>query len=331
MRTSKYIKIFFLIALLLIFISLLSNTSYAKNLDEIENYDITITPNKKDGSLDILYKITWKVLDSTTEGPLTWVMIGVPNENFSNLSKVDGNIKSISKYGTEYVRIDFNKAYKKGEELTFSYKFHQKNMYTISGDTVKYTFWPAWFEEAEIKNLKITWDGTGSSEDDSTTKDGKNLIWHKSNMQNGETLKINVSYPVSYFSNINQSQDAQLNRSLIPTASMLKNKSSSGLGSVSFITIFMIFLFLVVVFYLMFSSGSRSYYGHSGFYEDRSYSRSYYDRSYSSCVSSCACASSCASSCACACAGSGRAGCSLKDFYGTNITTEKLKKAFDKK
>ena len=32
------------------------------------------------------------------------------------------------------------------------------------------------------------------------------------------------------------------------------------------------------------------------------------------------------SSCACACAGSGRAGCSKKDFYGTNLTTKKLKK-----
>ena len=80
---------------------------------------------------------------------------------------------------------------------------------------------------------------------------------------------------------------------------------------------------------------TTGYYGHSGFYSGRS--SSYYDRPsyrshHSSCAhSSCACASSCASSCACACAGSGRAGCSLKDFYGTNITTSKLNKAFKKK
>ena len=40
--------------------------------------------------------------------------------------------------------------------------------------------------------------------------------------------------------------------------------------------------------------------------------------SSSSCVSSCACA--------CACAGGGRAGCSKKDFYGTNLRTQKLNK-----
>ncbi len=31
--------------------------------------------------LDITYDIEWKVLDSTTEGPLTWVQIGTPNSN----------------------------------------------------------------------------------------------------------------------------------------------------------------------------------------------------------------------------------------------------------
>ncbi|MBP5185289.1 MAG: hypothetical protein J6113_09285 [Lachnospiraceae bacterium] len=50
----------------------------------------------------------------------------------------------------------------------------------------------------------------------------------------------------------------------------------------------------------------------------------------SSCAhSSCACASHCACACACACAGGGRAGCSTKDFYNTNLKLkffEKMKK-----
>ena len=46
--------------------------------------------------------------------------------------------------------------------------------------------------------------------------------------------------------------------------------------------------------------------------------------SRSSCVrSSCACA------CACACAGGGRAGCSMKDFYKTNLKTDDIKKALE--
>lgn len=40
--------------------------------------------------------------------------------------------------------------------------------------------------------------------------------------------------------------------------------------------------------------------------------------------SSCACASHCACACACACAGGGRAGCSAKDFYNTNLKLRQL-------
>lgn len=35
--------------------------------------------------------------------------------------------------------------------------------------------------------------------------------------------------------------------------------------------------------------------------------------------------------CACACAGGGRAGCSVKDFYHTNIRSDKLKNVLSKK
>ncbi|MCR5429265.1 MAG: zinc ribbon domain-containing protein [Lachnospiraceae bacterium] len=60
-------------------------------------------------------------------------------------------------------------------------------------------------------------------------------------------------------------------------------------------------------------------------------------RSRSSCVhsscahSSCACAHSCACACACACAGGGRAGCSTKDFYNTNLKLSQLKRRTEKK
>ena len=55
-------------------------------------------------------------------------------------------------------------------------------------------------------------------------------------------------------------------------------------------------------------------------------SRSHSSSSRSSCAhSSCACAcASCACACACACAGGGRAGCTVKDFYKTNLKLKQL-------
>ncbi len=42
-------------------------------MDEIENYTIYAEPDWEDGSVYLKYDITWKVLDSDTDGPLEWV------------------------------------------------------------------------------------------------------------------------------------------------------------------------------------------------------------------------------------------------------------------
>ena len=74
------------------------NRAAAKgDLDEILNYTITIDVNE-DATLTMLYHIEWKVLDSTSEGPLEWVHIGVGNKHFTKLTKLTSNIKTISKY-----------------------------------------------------------------------------------------------------------------------------------------------------------------------------------------------------------------------------------------
>ncbi len=315
-----------LVALLIVLASLLfSNNSYAKNLDEITDYEVKVTPNKKYGSLDIEYTIKWKVLDSTTEGPLTWVQIGTPNEYFSNVEKKSSNIRSISRYNNYAVRIDFNEKYKAGDEFTFSYKIHQTNLYTIKGDQVEFEFWPAWFDSIEVKYLAIFWEGQGVSSANNTAKEGEYLMWSAENLPNGGKLKTKITYPVSYFTNIDLTKSGQ------GTMNKKQNTTTDGFGSSiqNFGFILLVFIVLVIVFISILSSNS-GYYGHRGFYGSRSSYRSYggYSSHHSSCVhSSCACAS-CA--CACACAGSGRAGCSLKDFYGTNLTSKKLKKAFNK-
>lgn len=87
----------------------LNSKSYAADLDRIVNYNVTVEPRMNDGTLDITYAITWKVLDSTTEGPLEWVQIGTPNENFDTITALSNNIRSITKYNGPFVKIVFNK------------------------------------------------------------------------------------------------------------------------------------------------------------------------------------------------------------------------------
>ena len=78
MRNRKIIISF----LLFFFVLLISNICFAGDLDYIHDYTITVDP-RTDGSLTMSYYLEWEVLDSTSEGPLTWIKIGIPNANIA--------------------------------------------------------------------------------------------------------------------------------------------------------------------------------------------------------------------------------------------------------
>ena len=67
----------------------------AKPLDEIQDEKIYIE-TREDGSLDIRYDIKWRVLDSTSEGPLNWVKIGIPNAYVEDMQALSDSIEKIS-------------------------------------------------------------------------------------------------------------------------------------------------------------------------------------------------------------------------------------------
>lgn len=299
------------ILLLIFFLILIINTeSYAADLDRIVNYNVTVDPRMNDGTLDITYEITWKVLDSTTEGPLEWVQIGMPNEYFDTIKPLSKNIKSINQYNGAFVKIVFDKKYYVGEQVTFKYKIHQSRMYKLSWGKCKYSFTPAWFTDIKVDNMKVKWNKDQVKSDNTSKKEDNYLVWKKTNMDKGEKITVKVQYNKNAFGYLDTYK---------------QYNSMSNDGGVQYIPLFCI-LFIVIIICMIMSRGG-GYYGHRGFYGGGYYR--------GGCVrSSCACAcarSSCASSCACACAGSGRAGCSKKDFYGTKINKEKLREAFKNK
>lgn len=300
--------ILFVLLFAFVCIHIICPKSFANDLDEILNYEVTVEPRMNDGTLDITYKITWKVLDSTSEGPLEWVQIGTPNSYFDNPTAMTKNIKSITKYNDSYVKILFAKKYYAGEKVTFKYKIHQSHMYDIWFNECKYKYTPAWFTDAKVDKLTVKWNMDGVKSSNADSEEDNYLVWTKTNMKKGEKLNISVKYNKNAFGYLDESMQNTMNSEIL----------------VAVIVILIILIFIIN----MYGSGGGGYYNHRGFYGS-----GYHSYHYSSCAcarSSCACArSSCAcarSSCACACAGSGRAGCSKKDFYGTKINKDKLKK-----
>lgn len=309
-------KIFFSL-LLFLFILLISNICFAGDLDLIHDYTITIDP-RIDGSLDISYHFEWEVLDSTTEGPLTWVKIGIPNANVNGISSSSKCVRTIRYYDTggDYIRIDFREPYYKGDIVKFDFKIHQSYMYQINGNKCDFSFTPGWFNDINVEKLTVLWNAKQVESSNSKKNNSDNYLVWETSLSKGRKYEVKVSYPKSAF-NVTESGQATY-------ATKSENTESS--SSYSLDSIYSVITLLIVISVI---SSILSIFTGGGYYRHGGYGyRRHRHRSYSSHRSSCACVSSCA--CACACAGGGRAGCSKKDFYGTNLRTNKLNKVLNK-
>lgn len=188
-----------IIAVSLVF-ALPVKTYAAKATDEITNYEIVVTPNEEDATLDILYNIDWKVLESDGVGPVSWVKVGIPNSHYGEYEGLTDNISTLfpSMSDGTYMNIYFDKDYYEGETISFSFSVNMDYMYQIDelieGETV-YHFTPGWFNDIAVDNLTVKWvsDKVTSFTPSAITEDGY-FIWNTS-LAAAEKYQVSVTYP----------------------------------------------------------------------------------------------------------------------------------------
>ena len=308
MRTeNRWIKSCLRVLLLCLCFFVFGQNARAKEqpLDEIERESIWLE-TRDDGSLDITYEIDWKVLDDTSEGPLEWVKIGIPNEYVEEITPLSDSIDEISYYvdDGEYVRIDLDREYREGESVRMKFSIHQHQMYQNDKDAYRYTFTPGWFDEMEIKEMAIAWKaekGTLSSMEETSLNGKKWYVERFSNLKPGEKISIKMEYPKNQYAFCDDYNKRAREGS----------QADMVMTIVMFVGCMAVLPLTAVVMYAFRKKWFQkdNYERHSGLgtaYVKRS--GTYYGRGRSG-GGGCACA------CACAGAGGGRAGCSRKDFY----------------
>ena len=201
---KKKLAAVFCVLVLLLSVPLATAWATSNDLDEIVDYRIRVIVNS-DATLSMDYHVEWKVLDSTTEGPLTWVRIGIPNEHCSNIRSTSDSVEDI-RYDSsdgDYVRIDLDRAYEAGEVVSFDFSLIQDYMYEMGKydeeEEVVYEFIPGWFENAKVDNLEVRWnDYEVARVTPPTTLDDHYYVWNRT-MDKGERFRIGVYYPSDAF------------------------------------------------------------------------------------------------------------------------------------
>ena len=180
------------LALALCLLPLFAQRAEAADLDYIASYDISVTPNTDDGSLDIRVQIEWQVLD---EGPVEWVKIGLPNGSIRNETALTANIDRLS-YDNSYMYVYFVRGYDDGETILFAYSWTQEYMYNLDGGAVTYDYTPGWFDEARVGQMTLTWTDPDSvtASSVSGTSGPSPYILERENLSHGERLNISVRY-----------------------------------------------------------------------------------------------------------------------------------------
>ena len=280
--------------------------AYSDALDEIEDYEIRIKP-ASDGSLYMTYHIEWKVLDDESEGALTWVKIGIPNEYVEDVRPLSDSVKS-AKYkrydGGDYVRVDLDRKYYAGEVVDIDFSIHQHHMYEMAGEGRTYEFTPGWFDEIAVDRLAVYWDKTGvDSLPYKAVEDKDDYFWETA-LDPGDRYYIRVYYPAGVFT---EQDDAA--------------KSARQATDVVLIVLVVAVPVLICLLALIFRKRVA---GKDHYTADRGMGSTYVGSHRSGGHGG---GGGCACACACACAGGGRAGCARKDFYGTRLETLKVRQA----
>ena len=341
-------KIFYL--LIVVFL-LFTNNSYgflgfgSNDIDRINKYYITVEP-RNDATLDITYDIEWEILDKNSTY-LDVVKIGVPNEHYDSIRVLTSNIAKIEKDKTNpaILLVYFRNPGDGLRKINFKFSIHQKNICTVNNSIVRYSYTPGWFDEIEVKDIKVFWNSKDVLDASSKEIDSDGYYVWKDKLKKGEKLSLNVTYPESTFKLTKTSTKEEIipitDEDITKTVSHFSSafnlpmfSSTFGMGSVEQVENAMNSLIKVgfslvsvciayAVISIIFSLG-RGYDSHRGYGYRRYWGEDYMPRSRLDDFSSFS-GKIGGKGCACACAGGGRAGCSKKDFYGTNIKTMNLK------
>ena len=178
------------------------------DLDYIPDYFVTVDL-REDGSADIVYDITWQVIDGDQTDYLSWVKIGLPNAYAEDLTPLTDTISDLQYTGDggSYAKVVFARRYYSPEvaaqnggesRVRFAFSVHQSHLFSLNSDgTATFEFTPGWFDDLVVEHMQVRWRGGDGFVADNTSEEDGYLIWDFGPMGHGQSANIHVTVPVT--------------------------------------------------------------------------------------------------------------------------------------
>ena len=169
------------------------------DLDHIRNYWITVFPNEEDATLTIYYNFDWEVMDSSSEGPLSWVKIGIPNKHCLDYGADTDNIKDleVTTSGGTNMKVTFDRDYYEGEIVSFTFHITQDYMYEVNrltdGETV-YDFTPGWFDDILVDEFDLYWYADKAESWSPSCEMFEDYLHWNTSLSKGEKFPVQITY-----------------------------------------------------------------------------------------------------------------------------------------
>ena len=178
------------------------------DLDYIPDYFVTVDL-REDGSADIVYDITWQVIDGDQTDYLSWVKIGLPNAYAEDLTPLTDTISDLQYTGDggSYAKVVFARRYYSPEvaaqnggesRVRFAFSVHQSHLFSLNSDgPATCESPPGWVDDLVVEHMHLRWRrGDVFVADNSSEEDGY-LIWDFGPMGHGQSATIHVTVPVT--------------------------------------------------------------------------------------------------------------------------------------
>ncbi len=225
------------------------------DMDYIPDYFVTVDL-REDGSADIVYDITWQVIDGDQTDYLSWVKIGLPNAYAEDLTPLTDTISDLQYTGDggSYAKVVFARRYYSPEvaaqnggesRVRFAFSVHQSHLFTLNDDgTATFEFTPGWFDDLVVERMQVRWrGGDGFVADNSSEEDGY-LIWEFGPMGHGQSADVHVTVPVTTAETFDP--DAQLTAADYDDGGMTADEMIGVLTVVIALLIFVAALIIIV-------------------------------------------------------------------------------------